>query len=126
MQEAKQHSNSVHDWWPGKRPNEGRNSRAGKEDCMIGASELPMGLGQVYRENQYVTDVSYRFDVREEAGELIRIGGYIQIVGGMKEPFGYGVELTLRLDDGREIEIVIKTLDFNSGEYLFAAKSAEE
>jgi hypothetical protein len=89
-------------------------------------NELPMGLGQVYRENQYVTDVSYRFDVREEAGELIRIGGYIQIVGGMKEQFGYGDEYTLRLDDGRPIEIVIKTLDVNCGEYLFADKSAEE
>jgi hypothetical protein len=70
---------------------------------MIGTSELPMGLGQVYRENQYVTDVSYRFDVREEAGELIRIGGYIQIVGGMEEQFAYGEEFTLRLDDSRQI-----------------------
>ncbi len=92
---------------------------------MAGANELPMGLGQVYRENQYVSDVSYRFDVREEAGELIRMGGYIQIVGDVPERFGYGDELTLRLDDGRQIEIVIKTLDFNSGEYLFADKSAE-
>jgi hypothetical protein len=90
------------------------------------ASELPMGLGQVYRENQYVSAVSYRFDVREEAGELIRIGGYIQIVGDVKDKFGYGDELTLRLDDSQQMEIVIKTLDFNSGEYLFADKSVEE
>ena len=34
--------------------------------------------------------------------------------------------LTLRLDDGQLIEIVIKTLNFNSGEYLFADKSVEE
>jgi hypothetical protein len=51
-----------------------------------------MSPGQVYRENQYVSNVSYRLDVREEAGELIRIGGYIQIVGGVKDKFGYGDE----------------------------------
>jgi hypothetical protein len=86
--------------------------------------ELPTGLGQVYRENQYVSDVSYRFDVREEAGELIRIWGYVKIVGGIQDQFGYGDEFTLRLDNGRPIEIVIKTLNFNSGEYLFADKSS--
>ncbi len=88
--------------------------------------ELPTGLGKVYRENQYVSDVSYRFDVREEAGELIRIWGYVEIVGGIQDQFGYDDEFTLRLDNGRPIEIVIKTLDFNSGEYLFADKSVEE
>ncbi len=88
--------------------------------------ELPTGLGQVYRENQYVSDVSYRFDVREEAGELISLWGYVEIVGGIQDQFGYDDEFTLRLDNGRPIEIVIKTLDFNSGEYLFADKSVEE
>jgi hypothetical protein len=86
--------------------------------------ELPTGLGQVYRENQYVSDVSYRFDVREEAGELIRIWGYVKIVGGIQDRFRYGDEFTLRLDNGWPIEIVIKTLNFNSGEYLFADKSS--
>jgi hypothetical protein len=86
--------------------------------------ELPTGLGQVFRENQYVSDVSYRFDVREEAGELIRIWGYVKIVGGIQDRFGYGDEFTLRLDNGWPIEIVIKTLNFNSGEYLFADKSS--
>ena len=86
--------------------------------------ELPTGLGKVYRENQYISDVSYRFDVREEAGELIRIWGYVKIVGGIQDQFGYGDEFTLRLDNGRPIEIVIKTLNFNSGEYLFADKSS--
>jgi hypothetical protein len=81
--------------------------------------ESPEGLGQVYRENQYISDVSYRFDVRKEAGELTRIWGYIEIVGGIQEQFGYGDEFTLCLEDGQPIEIVIKTLDFNSGEYLF-------
>jgi len=92
---------------------------------MIGASELPKRLGQVYRENQYVCHVSYRFDVREEAGELVRIGGCIQIVGAVPERFGYGDEFTLYLDSGQQIEIVVKTLNFNSGEYLFADKSVE-
>lgn len=95
----------------------------GKPELTIG---LPTGLGQVYRENQYVSDVSYRFDVREKAGELMRIWGYVEIVGGIQKQFGYGDEFTLRLDDGRPIEIVIKTLNFNSGEYLFADKSVEE
>jgi len=89
-------------------------------------TELPTGLGQVYRENQYVSDVSYRFDVREEAGELKGIWGYVEIVGGIQDQFGYDDEFTLRLDNGRPIEIVIKTLDFNSGEYLFADKSVEK
>jgi hypothetical protein len=88
--------------------------------------ELPTGLGKVYRENQYVSDVSYRFDVREEAGELTRLWGYVEIVGGIKDQFGYGDEFTLRLDNGPPIEIVIKTLNFNSGEYLFADRSVEE
>jgi hypothetical protein len=78
--------------------------------------ELSTGLGQVYRENQYVSDVSYRIDVREEAGGLKRIWGYVEIVGGIQDQFGYGDEFTLRLDNGQPIEIVIKTLDFNSGE----------
>jgi hypothetical protein len=56
--------------WAVKRPNEVRKSNAGKEDVMIETSELPTGLGQLYREKQYVTNVSYRFDVREEAGAL--------------------------------------------------------
>ena len=88
--------------------------------------ELPTGLGQVYRENQYVSDVSYRFDIREVAGELVKIWGYVEIVGGIQDQFGYGDEYTLRLDNGRLIEIVIKTLNFNSGEYLFADRSVEE
>ena len=87
--------------------------------------ELPAGLGQVYRENQYVSDVSYRFDIREVAGEPVKIWGYVEIIGGIQDQFGYGDEYTLRLDNGRHIEIVIKTLNFNSGEYLFADKSAE-
>ena len=87
--------------------------------------ELPTGLGQVYRENQYVSDVSYRFDIREVAGEPVKIWGYVEIIGGIQDQFGYGDEYTLRLDNGRLIEIVIKTLNFNSGEYLFADKSAE-
>jgi hypothetical protein len=90
------------------------------------ASKLPMGLGQVYRENQHLSDVSYRFDVREKAGELMRMWGYVEIVNGIQDQFGYGDEFTLRLDNGRPIEIVIKTLDFNSGEYLFADKSEGE
>jgi hypothetical protein len=88
--------------------------------------ELPTGLGQVFRESQYVSDVSYRFDIRGGTGELVKIWGYVEIVGGIQDQFGYGDEYTLRLDDGRPIEIVIKTLNFNSGEYLFAGKSAEE
>lgn len=88
--------------------------------------ELPTGLGQVYRENQYVSDVSYRFDIREVAGELVKIWGYVEIVDGIQDQFGYGDEYTLRLDNGRLIEIVIKTLNFNSGEYLFADRSVEE
>jgi hypothetical protein len=88
--------------------------------------ELPTGLGQVYRENQYVSDVSYRFDIREVAGELVKIWGYVEIIGGIQNQFGYGDEYTLLLDNGRHIEIVIKTLNFNSGEYLFAYKSIEE
>ena len=87
--------------------------------------ELPKGLGQVYRENQHVSDVSYRFDIREVAGEPVKIWGYVEIIGGIQDQFGYGDEYTLRLDNGRHIEIVIKTLNFNSGEYLFADKSAE-
>jgi hypothetical protein len=87
--------------------------------------ELPTGLGQVYRGDQYVSDVSYRFDIREVAGELVSIWGYVEIIGGIQDQFGYGDEYTLRLDNGRLIEIVIKTLNFNSGEYLFADKSAE-
>jgi hypothetical protein len=93
---------------------------------MVRARESPKGLGQVYRGEQYVADVSYRLGVRGEAGELIRIGGYIQIVGGVKDQFRYEDEFTLRLDDGRQIDIVIKTWNFNSGEYLFADESAEE
>ena len=85
-----------------------------------------MGLGQVYRKNQYVFDVSYRLDVREEAGELTRNGGFIQIVGGVQEPYGHGHELTLCLDDGRAIEIVILRWNPNNGEYMFADKSVEE
>jgi hypothetical protein len=88
--------------------------------------ESPTGLGQVYREDQYVSDVSYRFDVRETAGEIMKIWGYLEIVGGIQDLFGYGDEFTLRLGNGRPIEIVIKTLNFNSGEYLFADKSVEE
>ena len=88
--------------------------------------ELPKGPGQVYRENQYVSDVYYRFDVREEVGELTRIWGYVEIAGGIAGQFRYGEELTLHLDDGRPIEIIIKTFNFNSGEYLFAGKSVEE
>lgn len=88
--------------------------------------ELPKGLGQIYRENQYVSDVYYRFDVKEEVGELTKIWGYVEIVGGIAGQFRYGEELTLHLDDGRSIEIVIKTLDFNRGEYLFTDKSVEE
>jgi hypothetical protein len=94
----------------------------GKPDLRF---ELPTGLGQVYRENQYVSDVSYRFDIREVAGELVKIWGYVEIVDGIQDQFGYGDEYTLRLDNGRPIEIVIKTLNFNNGEYLFADKSAE-
>jgi len=88
--------------------------------------ELPTGLGQVYRGNQYVTDVSYRFDIREVAGELVSIWGYVEIVSGIQDQFEYGDEYTLRLDNGRPVEIVIKTLDFNSGEYLFTDKRGEE
>jgi hypothetical protein len=86
--------------------------------------DLPTGLGQLYRNAQHVSDVNYRFDVREAAGESIRIWGYIEIVGGIPEQFEYGDEYTLRLDNGRLIEIIIKTLNFNSGEYLFADKNA--
>jgi hypothetical protein len=93
---------------------------------MIGAGELPMGLGQVYLKNQYEFDVSYRFDVREEAGELTRNGVFIQIVGGIQEPYGHGHELTLCLEDGRAIEIVILTWNPNSGDYMLADKSVEE
>jgi hypothetical protein len=94
----------------------------GKPDVRF---ELPTGLGQVYREDQYVSDVSYRFDIREVAGELAKIWGNVEIVGGIQGQFGYGDEYTLRLDNGRLIEIVIKTLNFNSGEYLFTYRSAE-
>jgi hypothetical protein len=62
------------------------------------------------------------------AGESVKICGYyveVEIVDGIQDQFGYGDEYTLRLDNGRLIEIVIKTLNFNSGEYLFADKSAE-
>ncbi len=88
--------------------------------------EWPTGLGKVFRENQYVSDVSYRFDVREEAGESSRIWGYVEIVGGIQDQLAYDDELSLRLDNGRLMEIVIKTLDFNSGEYLFADKSVDD
>jgi hypothetical protein len=94
----------------------------GKPDLRF---ELPTGLGQVYRENQYVSDVSYRIDIREVAGELVGIWGYVEIVGGTQDQFEYGDEYTLRMDNGRPVEIVIKTFDFNNGEYLFADKSAE-
>jgi len=86
---------------------------------------LPTGLGKLYKEDQYVSDVNYRFDVREAAGESIRIWGYVEIVGGIQDQFGYGDEYTLHLNNGRQIEIVIKTLNFNSGEYLFGDKYAE-
>jgi len=90
--------------------------------------ELLAGLGKVYRENQFVSDVHYRFDVKEVEDELLKIWGYVEIVGGKQDRFGYGDEYTLRLDSGRliEIEIVIKTLDFNSGEYLFTSTSVED
>ncbi len=88
--------------------------------------ELPTGLGQVYRKNQYVSDVTYRFVISEVAGELTSIWGYVEIVDGIQDQFEYGDEYTLRLDNGRLVEIVIKTLDFNSGEYLFADRSVEE
>ena len=49
----------------------------GKPDLRF---ELPKGLvGQVYRENQYVSDVSYRFDIREVAGELVRIWATLRL-----------------------------------------------
>ena len=105
-----------------KRIKVSTGSFLGKPDLRF---ELPKGLGQVYRENQYVSDVSYRFDIREVAGELVKKWGYVEIVGGSQDQFGYGDEYTLRLDSGRPIEIVIKTLNFNSGEYLFADQSAE-
>jgi hypothetical protein len=60
------------------------------------------------------------------AGEPVKIWGYVEIIGGIQDQFGYGDEYTLRLDNGRLIEIVIKTLNFNSGEYLFADKSIDE
>jgi hypothetical protein len=104
-----------------KWPRVSVGSFQGKQELTIEFPN-PMGLGQVYRGNRYVSDVSYRFDVREVEGELIRIWGYVEIVGGIQERFGYGDEFTLRLDDGRPIEIVIKTLNFNSGEYLFFEK----
>ena len=91
---------------------------------MIAASDSPKGLGQVYEGNQYIADVAYRFNVRKDAGESI--SGYIQIVGGVMDQFGYGNGFTLRLDDSRQIDIVIKTWNFNSEEYLFVAKNAEE
>lgn len=56
----------------------------GKPGLAIG---WPKGPGQVYRENQYVSDVYYRFDVREEVGELTRIWGYVEIVGGIAGQF---------------------------------------
>ena len=36
--------------------------------------DLPTGLGQLYRNAQHVSDVNYRFDVREAAGESIEYG----------------------------------------------------
>jgi hypothetical protein len=88
--------------------------------------ELPSGLGKVYKENQYVADVHYRFDLREVEDEPIKIWGYVEAVDGIQNQFLYGDEYTLRLDNGPQIEIVIKTLNFNSGEYLFTDKSVEE
>ena len=93
---------------------------------MVRARESPKGLGKVYRGKTICSRCFISTRVRGEAGELIRIGGYIQIVGGVKDQFRYDDEFTLRLDDGRQIDIVIKTWNFNSGEYLFADESAEE
>jgi hypothetical protein len=80
--------------------------------------ESASSLGQIYQDDQYVADVAYRFDIGEDTGELTRIWGYLEVAGRQKDRFAYGDELTLYLSDGSQIDITIKTWDFNNQEYL--------
>ena len=71
---------------------------------MVVASDSPKGLGRVYKADQYVADVAYRF-VETEAPAAV-IEGYLQIVRAVQDQLNYGDELTLHLPDGRHIDII--------------------
>lgn len=75
------------------------------------------GLGQVYKDDQHISDVTYTLDLRGGAEAVS--WGYVRIVDGKTDQFDYDDELTLHLEYyGRRVDIVVKTWDFNNGKYL--------